>query len=144
MNPLKHLSKISIRAKLIALFLVVGLVPVAVVAKTSYSTASKSLAANAQNSQKELAAGASDKLDRNLFERYGDVQAFAKSDPAKSMDAQRVQTFMNTMMCTCTPIYRLMDVDAMQGHIVPANTAALGGKKPPTHALLGKSVAGES
>jgi hypothetical protein len=39
MNPLKQLAKVSIRAKLIALFLVVGLVPVAVVAKASLSTA---------------------------------------------------------------------------------------------------------
>src|SRR2546421_548205 len=83
---------------------------VAVVAQKSYSTASKSLAANAQTAQKELAAGASDKLDRNLFERYGDVQAFAKSDPAKSMDPARLNRFMNTMMGTYTPIYKVMVV----------------------------------
>jgi methyl-accepting chemotaxis protein len=144
MNPLKQLAKVSIRAKLIALFLVVGLVPVAVVAKASLSTASKSLAQNAQNAQKELAANASDKLDRNLFERYGDVQAFAKSDPAKSMDPGRLNRFMNTMMGTYTPIYKLMVVADMRGRIVAANTVDLDGKKLTTSELIGQNVSGES
>src|SRR3954447_2907480 len=99
-NPL---SRLSVRSKLIAVFLLVGLVPVGVVALVSYRSASNALSGQAQNAEKEIAANASDKLDRNLFERYGDVQAFAKSDPAKSMDPQRVQTFMNTMMGTYTP-----------------------------------------
>jgi methyl-accepting chemotaxis protein len=135
---------VSIRAKLIVLFLVVGLVPVAVVAEKSYSTASKSLAKNARNAQKELAANASDKLDRNLFERYGDVQAFAKSDPAKSMDPARLNRFMNTMMGTYTPIYKLMVVADTHGRIVAANTVDLDGKRLKTSELIGHSVAGES
>ena len=144
MNPLKQLARVSIRAKLIVLFLVVGLVPVAVVAKTSYSKASSALAQNAQNAQKELAANASDKLDRNLFERYGDVQAFAKSDPAKSMDPARLNRFMDTMMGTYTPIYKLMVVADMRGRIVAANTVDLDGKSLDTKGLLGQDVSGES
>jgi methyl-accepting chemotaxis protein len=140
----RKVGKLSIRAKLIALFLVVGLVPVAVVAQKSYSTASKSLAKNAQNAQKELAANASDKLDRNLFERYGDVQAFAKSDPAKSMDPARLGRFMNTMMGTYTPIYKLMVVADTRGRIVAANSVDLDGKKLDTKGVIGQSVAGES
>jgi methyl-accepting chemotaxis protein len=144
MNPLKQLGKLSIRTKLIALFLLVGLVPVAVVAQKSYSTASNALAKNAQNAQKELAAGASDKLDRNLFERYGDVQAFAKSDPAKSMDPGRLNRFMNTMMGTYTPIYKLMVVADTHGRIVAANTVDLDGKSLKTKELVGQNVSGES
>ena len=144
MNPLMLLAKVSIRAKLIALFLAVGLVPLAVVAEKSYSTASDSLAGNAQNAQKELAANASDKLDRNLFERYGDVQAFAKSDPAKSMDPARLHRFMNTMMGTYTPIYKLMVVADKHGRIVAANTVDLDGKPLKTSELIGANVSGES
>src|SRR5689334_2842352 len=144
MNPLMLLAKVSIRAKLIALFLIVGLVPVAVVAQKSYSAASQSLAQNARNAQKELAANASDKLDRNLFERYGDVQAFAKSDPAKSMDPARLNRFMNTMMGTYTPIYKLMVVADMRGRIVAANTVDLDGKPLKTSELIGANVSGES
>jgi methyl-accepting chemotaxis protein len=144
MNPLKLLAKVSIRAKLIALFLAVGLVPLAVVAEKSYSTASDSLAKNARNAQKELAANASDKLDRNLFERYGDVQAFAKSDPAKSMDPVRVNRFMDTMMGTYTPIYKLMVVADMRGRIIAANTVDLDGKKLDTKSVIGQNVSGES
>jgi methyl-accepting chemotaxis protein len=140
-NPL---SRLSVRTKLITLFLIVGLLPVAVVALVSYSDASNALSKNALNAQKEVAANASDKLDRNLFERYGDVQAFAKSDPAKSMDPKRLDTFMNTMMGTYTPIYKLMVVADMRGRIVAANTVDLNGRPLSTRALIGRSVAGES
>ncbi|MGZ4201618.1 MAG: methyl-accepting chemotaxis protein [Thermoleophilaceae bacterium] len=141
---MKTLGNVSIRAKLIVLFLVVGLVPCAVIAKSGQSGASHALKGAAENAQKELAAGASDKLDRNLFERYGDVQAFAKSDPAKSMDAARLTRFMNTMMGTYTPIYKLMVVADMHGRIVAANSVDLGGRPLSTRSLIGQDVRGES
>jgi hypothetical protein len=50
------------------------------------SGASRATEDDARDAQARLAATTSDKLDRNLFERYGDVQAYAKSAPARSMD----------------------------------------------------------
>src|SRR5215218_10150263 len=100
----------SIRTKLTVLMLLLGLVPMAVVGLLAQGKASGSLKENAGASVNEVAFNAIDKLDRNLFERYGDVQAFAKSDPAKSMDAQRLTTWIDTMMGTYTPIYNLMVV----------------------------------
>ena len=76
----------------------------------------------------ELAYNASDKLDRNLFERYGDVQAFAQSAPARSMNAVAIQNWMNAMTRTYAPIYRLMVVADRNGKIIAANSVGLDGR----------------
>jgi len=130
----------SLRAKLITLFVVTGLVPLAVLGVLSYRQAAAEMRHSAGAKLADVAFNASDKLDRNLFERYGDVQAFAKSDPAKSMDARRLQRWMNTMMATYTPIYRLMVVADASGRIVAANTVDLDGHSLRTGALVGLHV----
>jgi two-component system, chemotaxis family, sensor kinase CheA len=48
--------------------------------------------------------------DRLLSERYDDTQAFAKSDPARSMDPGRITAWMETVMPLYAPNYRLMAV----------------------------------
>lgn len=63
-----------------------------------------------------------DKIDRNLFERYGDVQAFAMSEPARSGDAERIRKFMNEMMGAYAPIYDLMIAVNLKGKAVAVNT----------------------
>ena len=130
----------SLRAKLIGLFVVTGLVPLAVLGVVSYSRAASEMRDTAGAKLADVAFNASDKLDRNLFERYGDVQAFAKSDPAKSMDPRRLERWMNTMMGTYTPIYRLMVVADSSGRVVAANTVDLDGHPLATGTLLGLDV----
>src|SRR3954453_7184616 len=124
-----NLRNASIRTKLTVLMLLLGLVPMAAVGLLANRKASSALERDAGQSVNEVAFNAVDKLDRNLFERYGDVQAFAKSDPAKSMDAARLTRWMDTMMATYTPIYNLMVVADANGRIVAVNTTDLDGKK---------------
>jgi len=131
---------LRIGPKLIAVFLVVGLVPVAIVGFMSYRQARDAVRHDAERAQAELAFNASDKLDRNLFERYGDVQAFAQSDPAKSMDAESVVGWMDKMMATYTPIYNLMVVADRNGRILAANTVDLDGKPIASSRLIGINV----
>ncbi len=88
----------------------------------------------------ELAYNASDKLDRNLFERYGDVQAFAQSAPARSMNPSAIQNWMNTMTRTYAPIYRLMVVANREGRIIAANTVGLDGRAIRSATLIGRDV----
>ena len=88
----------------------------------------------------ELAYNASDKLDRNLFERYGDVQAFAQSAPARSMNPAAIQNWMNAMTRTYAPIYRLMVVADRNGKIIAANSVGLDGRSVPTAKLIGRDV----
>src|SRR3989442_2561981 len=134
----------SLRAKLIGLFVVTGLVPLAVVGVLSYRQAAADTRHTAGEKLAGAAFNASDKLDRNLFERYGDVQAFAKSDPAKSMEPRRLQRWMNTMVATYTPIYRLMVVADAQGRVIAANTVALDGQPLRTSPLVGLDVTGSA
>jgi methyl-accepting chemotaxis protein len=126
------------------LLVLVGPVPLATASFLSYKQASGDLSEKAGTEQAEVAFNAIDKLDRNLFERYGDVQAFAGSDPAKSMDAGRIQTWMDTTMGIYTPIYKLMLVADTRGRIVAANRVTLDGKPLDTTSLIGKDVSGEA
>jgi methyl-accepting chemotaxis protein len=137
-------SRLGIRAKLILLLVLVGPVPLATASFLSYRTAAHDLSEKAGTEQTEVAFNAIDKLDRNLFERYGDVQAFAGSDPAKSMDARQIATWMDTTMAIYTPIYKLMVVADTRGRIIAANRVTLDGKPLDTTSLIGKDVSGEA
>ncbi len=66
----------------------------------------------------QLAFNASDKLDRNLFERYGDVQAFAQSSAAKTMNRTKIEEWMEVMLATYRPIYRFMYVADLKGKVI--------------------------
>jgi methyl-accepting chemotaxis protein len=143
-KPHRRLPALPLRGKLIALLLAVGLIPVVVIAAIATRSATSSLKEDAGEQVGELAFNASDKLDRNLFERYGDVQAYAKSDPARSMDPGRLTTWIDTMMGIYTPIYNLMAVADAEGRIVAVNTVDLNGEEIDSSGLIGRDVSGES
>jgi methyl-accepting chemotaxis protein len=134
----------SLRGRLILLLLAVALIPLSAIGIVSVRQASSELNRAAGVSLSDLAYNSSDKLDRNLFERYGDVQAFAQSDPARTMDPSRVQRWMNLMMATYTPIYKLMVVADTNGHIIATNTLDLDGKPLASSKLLGRNVSEET
>jgi methyl-accepting chemotaxis protein len=81
--------------------------------------------------------GLMDKIDRNLFERYGDVQAFAVSEAARSGDAERITAFMNDMMVTYAPIYDLMIVTDATGKVIAASTKGKSGQSLHSESLVG-------
>ncbi len=140
---MRKLNDVKLLPKFMALFLVVGIVPLTVIALISRGQASSSLEGEAESKVAELAFNASDKLDRNLFERYGDVQAYALSQPAKAMEPEGLNEWINTMMGIYSPIYSLMVVADTSGKIVAVNTVDLGGKPLETKALIGRDVKGE-
>src|SRR5436305_2022488 len=125
---MKWLTDRSVRTKLLAAFLVLGLVPLSGIGLFAYSSAESSLSQAAGRRLEDVAFNASDKLDRNLFERYGDVQAFALSDPARSMNPERISGWIDTMMGTYSPIYKLMVVADSSGKIIAVNGVDLDGK----------------
>ena len=137
-------ANLGIRTKLILLLVLVGPIPMATASFLSYQQAAGDLSEKAGVEQSEVAYNAIDKLDRNLFERYGDVQAYAGSDPAKAMDPARIQKWMDTTMGIYTPIYKLMVVANTRGRIVAANRVTLDGKPLDTSSLIGRDVSGEA
>lgn len=85
-----------------------------------------------------------DKLDRVLFERYGDVQAFALSEPARSGDHGRIQRFMNDMMTAYAPVYDLMMVVNKDGKVIAVNTVSKTGSQLDTSFLIGHDYSAQS
>jgi methyl-accepting chemotaxis protein len=133
----------SLRGKIVALCLLLALAPLVAMGVVSTSLAGDALRDEIGAAQADLAFNAIDKIDRNLFERYGDVQAFAGSDAAKSMDQDRMTTWMNTVMGLYSPIYSLMVVADPSGRIIAANTVDLEGGDLATDDLIGLDVGDE-
>lgn len=130
----------SLRVKLTGAFTVVGIVPLIVVGILATQRASSSLENDANHALAEVAFNASDKLDRNLFERYGDVQAFANSEPARSMEPARIGEFIELMTGIYAPIYSLMIVADANGTVIAASNAGADLKPIDSTVLIGRNV----
>jgi len=113
--------------------IVVSLIMFALMAYSQLTTIQHSKGATAAT----LAESYIDKIDRNLFERYGDVQAFAMSEPARSGNAARITAFMNDMMGAYTPIYDVMMVVNASGKVIAVNGVDKSGKELDLTALAG-------
>ena len=76
MTFLKHaFTHWGITAKLTTLFVLFGFVPMGIIGLIAYN-ASRTIEGSAGARFQNVAEVIADKIDRNLFERYGDVQAF--------------------------------------------------------------------
>jgi len=135
------LGNLSVRAKLLSTFLALGLLPLIAVSIFGYRSAESAVVAAAGIRVEDVAFNAIDKLDRNLFERYGDVQAYALSASARSMDPAQVSAWIDTMMGAYTPIYKLMVVADAGGRVIAVNGVDLDGKPlGASQRLLGRDV----
>ena len=78
-TTLTSLSRLGLRAKLVVAFLAVGLLPAMAITWMGYASASRQVSDALKASAQGAAERVNDTIDRNLFERYGDVQAFASN-----------------------------------------------------------------
>jgi GAF domain len=89
-----------------------------------------------------------EKIDRNFYERFGDVQAFAFNKLAKetvttdSVESDEMKSFINTMMSYYV-LYDLMLLCNDDGKVVAVNTMDINGKTINTDFLIGKNFAEE-
>ncbi|QEL13778.1 methyl-accepting chemotaxis protein [Limnoglobus roseus] len=81
-------------------------------------------------------------IDRNLFERYGDAQAYAINPMARGTPAEITRAINS--YTTTYGMYDLMVVADTDGTILAVNTVDADGKPLDTARLLGRSVKGES
>jgi len=132
----------SVKARLLVFFLLLSLLPLAIVGWLSYSRAYDDLTVATANKLQTMAIETSDKVDRNLFERYGDVQAFAENPSAKGTPEQITE--VANFYTKCYGIYDLMLVADLDGKIIAANTVDSTGKLLDTSRLIGRSVKGEA
>jgi methyl-accepting chemotaxis protein len=135
----------TVNRKLLVVFFVVASVSILAVSLTAYQSGKFLLRRAIGNAYADVAAATMDKIDRSLFERYGDVQAFAVNKAVKEYlvhgtDKQELQEFANTMLTTYG-IYDLMLVVNLEGSVVLATTVDKTGKASAATTLLGHSVA---
>jgi methyl-accepting chemotaxis protein len=128
----------SVRAKLLLVVLVCGIVPSSAFALLAHRSASNSLVDGAGDYLAGRAQDTGDKLDRNLFERYGDVQAFAFHPAARGTadEATAAADFYSANYL----IYDLLVVADVDGTIVATNTVTGDGRPVDAAGLVGTDV----
>lgn len=134
------------RGKLIALFLVFGLAP-AITIFAIFSFQENEFKESAKHSIQNAAANLNDTIDRNLFERYGDVQAFGLNAAARNQLNWKNPKPNNPLIqamngyTTGYGIYKLMLLLDLDGNVLAANSVDAAGKPLPTESLYNKNFA---
>jgi methyl-accepting chemotaxis protein len=129
----------SLKAKLTICFLAFSLLPAAVILTLSWRQNQDAYAASTRAHTAE-AASIADKIDRNLFERYGDVQAFAFNPAARSGSRSHIEAAIDFYM-SAYGLYDVMAVADLHGRVIAANTVNHEGKAAAWKSPVGESVA---
>jgi methyl-accepting chemotaxis protein len=142
---LPRVANVSLRARLLTLLCAAALLPMGVIGTLESRATSESLSAERQAKFREIAYQVSVGIDRVLAERYGDSQAFASGDDARSMDPRRIAARMRTVLPLYAPNYRLLAVADTRGRLVAVQAADAAGRPVPAPAgLTGADVSGEA
>lgn len=136
------MSRLSLKKKLMLVFLGLNAIFYSILLFMVYQS-HQSRQVTREEKAKASAFATIEKIDRNLFERFGDVQAFALSESARSGDPYRIEKFINDMMVTYAPVYDLMMVTNASGEIIAANTIKKDGTMLKTDHLLGLDMSEE-
>jgi methyl-accepting chemotaxis protein len=131
----------SVRTKLIVLFLLIGVVPAAIVAAVSYNSARTALTDATGSRMQAVATEVADKLDRMFYERYGDIMVFTGNPDAKGTPEQA--TGAANFFTKMYGVYDLMIVADTEGNIIAVNSLDKDGKSSGAEAYVGTSVRGE-
>jgi methyl-accepting chemotaxis protein len=119
-------NQFGLTPKLVALLLVFACIPTMVVAFIGYD-ATRDMEDNIGKRFELIAHTIADKIDRNLFERYGDVQAFASNRIVHerynwySTEENEITRAMNDYVATYGIYYLTLFVD-LQGDLIAVNT----------------------
>jgi methyl-accepting chemotaxis protein len=138
----------SIRNKLIVILLLVGLVPMLLLAGILYFEKHKVEEASNEN-LKVAALNVLNVIERNLFERYGDVQAFTSNAAAYELSNWRNYTNSNPLIKSMNDymvnygIYKLMLLVDTKGSVVAVNSVDAKGANLDTAAIQNMNFATE-
>lgn len=140
----------SLKARLIAYFLAFGLAPLVGAWFVMKSTLDSMV--DIQMKTLEVASvNILDVIERNLFERYGDAQAFGlnsavldKNSWYKAGSENRISEVMNQYMSTYTPVYEVMMLVDTQGKLIAVNTKDFEGETIKTESLYKTNFSGET
>jgi methyl-accepting chemotaxis protein len=118
-------GKVSLKIKLILAFMAVGLVPIISITLINNKSFEKIKNINAANLQ-TVAQEIGDKIDRNLFERYGDVQAFGLNTILRNKElwykqSSPIVSAMDSYVDTYDIYYFTLLVD-LEGKVIAVNS----------------------
>jgi hypothetical protein len=131
----------SFRAKLVGMLLAIGIVPLAVVGLLAYRQSGQSLEQRSGEKMFLTAEAITDAIDRNLFERYGDAQAFAGNPAARADHKTATQTV--DFLIKNYGFYDLILIADASGQVVVTNTVDYQGRPIDSGKLIGRSVRGQ-
>ncbi|MCP3987926.1 MAG: HAMP domain-containing protein [Actinomycetia bacterium] len=131
----------SLNTKLTAAFLCMGIIPFVIVGWLAVGQVRDSLHDDAGEAMAVAAQTAGESIDRNLFERYGDAQAFA-ANPLALGSQDEAQGIVDFLTATYG-IYDLMVLVDTTGHVTVANSVDGSGRAVDTSELVGRDLSGE-
>ena len=128
-------NSLTLTQKLVSALAVFGLLPAIFIAWTTYQTASQAMTDDVGKAFTQSAVALNDTIDRNLFERYGDVQAFGVNDAIfdraswykPGAAANDVARIANTYVALYG-IYTLSVVVDLEGRVIAVNDRDAAGK----------------
>ena len=140
-------SNLTVKFKLITFCCLIGLLPALLVCAIAWQASAK-LSQSRCNALTQSAKSIADKIDRNLFERYGDVQAFGLNDTIRDVwvstgNTDGIVNAMNGYMDTYD-IYQAMILVDMEGKPIAVNTKDKDGKPIDTSHFYDKDFSNES
>ncbi len=143
-------SQWPIARKLALLCLAFGLVPVAIVATFILNRSANTVRERTADRLREAAGHVADKIDRNLFERYGDVQAFGFNEVVRERSQwyqrgsrrNRIADRMNAYVAAYG-LYPIMQFVDPAGRVIAVNDLDATGTSITTSPLLSVSHANE-
>jgi methyl-accepting chemotaxis protein len=132
----------SLRTKLLVWFLLLGVVPASVVGYAAYAKSKQALQSITERQVALVAEETMDKIDRIMYERYGDICVF-KDLPAARESADQVMPEMDRF-AKLYVVYDLMVEADADGKIIAVNRYDYQGKPIASEQLIGTSVKNES
>ncbi len=133
--------------KLTIAFLAIGLVPFGIASGLAYQEA-RQIEGDAVKNLEAASQTVLDKVERNLFERYGDVQAFGLNRVFRQKDlwyqtgpTAPLKRVINEYMSTYTPVYERMLIVDTKGRPIAVNSNDYSGKEVDTEPLMKQNFA---
>ncbi|MEZ5409830.1 MAG: methyl-accepting chemotaxis protein [Acidimicrobiales bacterium] len=141
-RPTALVRRFGLRTKLLGVLVLVGVIPFALVSWEAVHRVRQADVTSARSELEAAAVSAGELIDRNLFERYGDAQAFAVSPAVRRSPAAAAEV-TDTLM-ELYGVYDLMVVTDADGVVVAVNSVDHAGHPAATEGLLGRDLSSTS
>jgi methyl-accepting chemotaxis protein len=147
-RPRNPLSRLSLKARISLACLALAIIPLSVLMLVTWRAANRLGESNGQQ-YGAIASDIADKIDRNLFERYGDVQAFGLNSVVRDRDnwgkvgeENGIARAMNRYV-ELYGVYNLTMLLDTDGNVVAVNSRDSSGKPIRTEGLYERNYANE-